>query len=187
MSHTAVQVPAAYQTDVLRAAHAYSIAPADLAALLDYESGFDPKARSSAGAIGIAQFMPATANALGVNPLQPRSAIFGAAKLLHQLGYSDDRLLAFAKYNAGPGNPGAGAGYAREVDARSQHVTFNGKSARAGGAAAPSSSSSTSSGGGSWQDWLKRTALTLAMAGTGLALTGVGIRNALAARSKVPA
>jgi soluble lytic murein transglycosylase-like protein len=190
MSHEAVAVPATYQADVLGAAKAYGIAPNDLAALLDYESAWNPRAQSSAGALGIAQFMPGTANGLSVNPYNPRSAIFGAAKYLHQLGYASNRLLAFAKYNAGPGNPAAGAGYAQEVNHRSAVVSFGGKTVRP--STAPSSSStwtsspSSSSSSSGWQDWLKRTALTLTMAGTGIALTGVGIRNALAAR-KVPA
>lgn len=46
------------------------------------ESGFNPTAQSSQGAQGVMQFMPATAAALGVDANDPKSAIFGAAKLL---------------------------------------------------------------------------------------------------------
>ena len=45
------------------------------------ESHGNPKARSSAGAEGIAQFMPATARSMGVNPWDPGSAIAGMARM----------------------------------------------------------------------------------------------------------
>ena len=50
------------------------------------------------------QFMPATAAGLGVNPLDPASAIDGAARYLSSLRSSSARReLALAAYNAGPG------------------------------------------------------------------------------------
>jgi soluble lytic murein transglycosylase-like protein len=68
------------------------------------ESGFNASAVSPAGAQGLMQFMPATAAGLGVNPLDPGSAIDGAARYLSslkkQFGSTD---LALAAYNAGPG------------------------------------------------------------------------------------
>jgi cell wall-associated NlpC family hydrolase len=74
------------------------------AALAKTESGFNPSAVSSAGALGLMQFMPATAAGLGVDPLKPSSAVNGAAKYLAQhlrdFGSID---LALAAYNAGPG------------------------------------------------------------------------------------
>jgi soluble lytic murein transglycosylase-like protein len=97
-----MQVPDKYRRDVVAAAHAYAIDPAHLAGLLSVESGFNPRAVSSAGALGIAQFMPATAAGMGVNPHNERSSIFGAARYLHELGYSKDPRAALAKYNAGP-------------------------------------------------------------------------------------
>jgi soluble lytic murein transglycosylase-like protein len=48
------------------------------------ESGFNPSARSGAGALGIAQFMPGTAQAMGVDPMNPQSALDGAARLMAQ-------------------------------------------------------------------------------------------------------
>lgn len=45
------------------------------------ESGGNPRARSGAGAEGIAQFMPATAKSMGVNPWDPASAIAGMAHM----------------------------------------------------------------------------------------------------------
>jgi hypothetical protein len=52
----------------------------------DYaESGLDPNAVSSAGAEGIAQFMPATAAEFGINPFNPQQAIQAQAEYMAQL------------------------------------------------------------------------------------------------------
>jgi soluble lytic murein transglycosylase-like protein len=79
-----------------------------LAATVLQESAYDPFAISSAGAIGIAQFEIGTADDYGVEPLDPRSAIDGAASLLASYvrayrGAADPYALALAAYNAGPG------------------------------------------------------------------------------------
>ena len=67
------------------------------------ESAFDPYAVSSAGALGIAQFMPETAEAYSVNPLDPRSAMNGSARLLASyVARFRSYSLALAAYNAGP-------------------------------------------------------------------------------------
>ena len=91
-------------SDLFTAAGAkYGVSPALLAGMAKVESGFDSTAVSSAGAQGLMQFMPSTASGLGVNALDPASAIDGAAKYLSQLtsrfGSTD---LALAAYNAGP-------------------------------------------------------------------------------------
>jgi hypothetical protein len=87
-----------------RAADRYGVDASLLAAVASQESGFDSQAVSSAGAQGLMQFMPSTAAGLGVNPLDPNSAIDGAARYLSsltkQFGSTD---LALAAYNAGPG------------------------------------------------------------------------------------
>jgi hypothetical protein len=87
-----------------RAASRYGVDASLLAAMANQESGFDSQAVSPAGAQGLMQFMPATAAGLGVNPLDPNSAIDGAARYLSsltkQFGSTD---LALAAYNAGPG------------------------------------------------------------------------------------
>ena len=93
----------------VRAARANAIAPEFLAATLLQESAFDPSAISSAGAVGIAQFMPSTADSAGVDPFDPYAAIEGAAKLLagyvrsYEQTYADPYIEAMAAYNAGPG------------------------------------------------------------------------------------
>jgi soluble lytic murein transglycosylase-like protein len=81
-----------------------------LARLLYQESRFRPdiisgETRSSAGALGIAQFMPATAAQFGIDPLDPGQAIGAAGKYLAQLyAKFGDWSLALAAYNWGPGN-----------------------------------------------------------------------------------
>lgn len=80
--------------------------PADLlAALLQQESGFNPNARSPAGAEGIAQFMPGTARGMGIDPFNPQSAIPGAARYLSNALRTNHGSvsLALASYNAGQG------------------------------------------------------------------------------------
>ena len=46
---------------------------------INQESGFNPNAVSPAGAIGIAQFMPSTAQGLGINPYDAVQSLSGAA------------------------------------------------------------------------------------------------------------
>ena len=72
---------------------------------INEESGFNPYAISPAGAIGIAQFMPATAAGLGVNPRDPVDALQGAARLMahYVRQYGGSYAQALAAYNAGPG------------------------------------------------------------------------------------
>jgi Transglycosylase SLT domain/SPOR domain len=74
-------------------------------ALIWQESRFDPQAVSRAGAQGVAQFMPATANARGLaDPFDAAAAITKSAQLLRDLRHEFGNLgLAAAAYNAGPG------------------------------------------------------------------------------------
>jgi cell wall-associated NlpC family hydrolase len=75
-----------------------------LAAVASQESSFNASAVSPAGAQGLMQFMPATAEGLGVNALDPTSAIDGAARYLSSLTKQfGSTELALAAYNAGPG------------------------------------------------------------------------------------
>src|SRR5262245_41613722 len=92
--------------DALAAAAEENDLPVDFfARLIWQESRFDPTAVSRAGAQGVAQFMPATANSRGLaDPFDPIEAIAHSAKLLHDLRREFGNLgLAAAAYNAGPG------------------------------------------------------------------------------------
>jgi soluble lytic murein transglycosylase-like protein len=90
------------------AARAVALPPEFLGATLVQESAYDPRALSSAGAIGIAQFMPETAADAGVDPYDPFESIDGAASLLggyaaaYSHRYADPYAAALAAYNAGP-------------------------------------------------------------------------------------
>lgn len=88
---------------IAQAATKHGIDPGLLAALVEHESGFDPNARSHAGAIGLGQLMPGTAAGLGVDPTDPAQNLDGAARYLkQQLDRFGSADLALAAYNAGP-------------------------------------------------------------------------------------
>ena len=87
-----------------RAASRHGVDASLLAAVAQQESNFNASAVSPAGAQGLMQFMPTTAKGLGVNPLDPSSAIDGAARYLSSLTKQfGSTNLALAAYNAGPG------------------------------------------------------------------------------------
>ncbi len=82
----------------------HGIDPNLLAAVAKVESGGNASAVSPAGAKGLMQFMPGTARAMGIDPLDPAQAVDGAARLLTQLQSRLGSLeLALAGYNAGEG------------------------------------------------------------------------------------
>jgi len=97
-------VPERFAAPIGRAAQRWNVSATLLAAQLYQESHFNPFARSSAGALGIAQFMPATAKTYGLaDPFDADEAISAQAHLMRDLlrrfGATD---LALAAYNAGP-------------------------------------------------------------------------------------
>jgi len=112
-----VSYPRLYRDEVARAALESKVRPALLFAIMREESAFDPRARSWAGAIGLAQLMPLSAldaaRRLGLraSPSLDESALFLpslnlrlAARLLHEFGehFGFAAPLQIAAYNAGP-------------------------------------------------------------------------------------
>ncbi len=83
----------------------YNLNPSLVNAVVNQESGYNPSATSSAGAMGLMQLMPATANGLGVtNAYDPVQNLQGGMAYLRQLltRYHNNTALALAAYNAGP-------------------------------------------------------------------------------------
>jgi hypothetical protein len=75
-------------------------------AIIQAESAFNYKARSRAGALGLMQLMPSTAERFGVlDPFDPRQNISGGVKYLKWLHtyYAGDLTRVVAAYNAGEG------------------------------------------------------------------------------------
>src|SRR5918995_1687999 len=97
-------VPARFAPLIVRAAQRRGVSAHLLAAQLYAESNFNPFARSPAGAEGIAQFMPGTAESMGLrDPFDPAASIDAQARLMRDLlGRFGSVPLALAAYNAGP-------------------------------------------------------------------------------------
>ena len=92
-----------YLQEARAAARRYGV-PEDLfLRLVQQESGWNPRARSHKGAIGLAQLMPATARTLRVDPRDPKQNLDGGARYLAtQYRRFRSWRLALAAYNAGP-------------------------------------------------------------------------------------
>ncbi|NND91410.1 MAG: lytic transglycosylase domain-containing protein [Granulosicoccus sp.] len=92
---------------IASAAMQFSVNRALIKAVARVESCFNPAAVSRAGARGLMQLMPATADELGVSDVHDLTQnLHGGTRYLAQLlkRYSGDTRLALAAYNAGPGN-----------------------------------------------------------------------------------
>jgi peptidoglycan lytic transglycosylase len=107
--------PLRYTTIVRTYAHQQRLDPALLAALIDTESKFNADARSSAGAVGLMQLTPATAEGIAeatqgstfqvsdlTNP--DINVRYGSWYLRSLLNHYRNERLALAAYNAGKGN-----------------------------------------------------------------------------------
>jgi len=95
--------PASLRSAFEAASRDASIPPAMLYAVAKVESNLRQDAESAAGARGLLQVMPSTAQSLALNIDEPNSNVLAGARYLRQMidrfGSSD---LALAAYNAGP-------------------------------------------------------------------------------------
>lgn len=93
-----------YDAIIEKAAMSASVEPNLLRAVIVVESGFNSRAVSRRGAVGLMQLMPATATRFGVsNPFDPRENVHAGARYLKFLmdRFGQDVRLALAAYNAG--------------------------------------------------------------------------------------
>jgi soluble lytic murein transglycosylase-like protein len=93
-----------YDEHIRQAAALYQIPEQLVRAVIKVESDYDPRAISSAGARGLMQLMPETAERLGVRDIHdPRENIFGGVRYLRVLAnmFNGDLDLTVAAYNAG--------------------------------------------------------------------------------------
>ena len=95
-----------YDDHIRQAAHLYKIPEALVRAVIQAESNFDPRALSPAGAHGLMQLMPFTAERMMVTDIMdPRQNIMGGTRYLRILAnmFNGDIHLTVAAYNAGEG------------------------------------------------------------------------------------
>jgi hypothetical protein len=97
--------PADLHEMLAKAGHEHNLDVDLLASLVKAESGGNARAVSRAGARGLMQLMPGTANDLGVqDSFEPGQNVRGGSAYLDALltRYNDNMSLALAAYNAGP-------------------------------------------------------------------------------------
>jgi len=94
-----------FDLSIHRAASANGLSPRLIQAVIQVESGYDPRAVSNRGARGLMQLMPDTARDMGVaDVFDPDQNIGGGARYLRLMldTFDQDLTLALAAYNAGP-------------------------------------------------------------------------------------
>ena len=101
----AADIPAEYKPKIHELARRFDLSPALLEAVVWQESRWRANAVSHAGARGLAQLMPGTAEYLGVDPDDPMQNLEGGARYLREQldRFDGDIEKALAAYNAGPG------------------------------------------------------------------------------------
>ncbi|MDR1043606.1 MAG: lytic transglycosylase domain-containing protein [Candidatus Adiutrix sp.] len=96
---------ATYEDMIAATARQHQVSPLLVKAVIQAESGFNPRAISHRGAVGLMQVMPSTARSMGVNDYaDPQKNIQAGVKYLKILleQFNDDERLAVAAYNCGP-------------------------------------------------------------------------------------
>lgn len=110
---TLQSIASAHGLDILRATVGTDVSPALVLALISVESAGKTAAESHAGAQGLMQLMPATAERFGVtNRMDPADNIKGGVAYLAWLmkHFDNDPILVLAGYNAGEGSVRDNAG-----------------------------------------------------------------------------
>ncbi|MBN2530700.1 MAG: lytic transglycosylase domain-containing protein [Deltaproteobacteria bacterium] len=95
-----------YDDSIKLAAQTHSIPEAFIRAVIRVESDYDPRVVSVAGAQGLMQLMPATAQRMGcANAFDPHQNIMGGTRYLRHLAnlFNGDMVLTIAGYHAGEG------------------------------------------------------------------------------------
>ena len=106
--------PLKYENDIKKVCTKFEISVPLFCSLIDTESGFNPNAKSSAGAVGLTQILPSTAQYIctknnldfsNFDLYNPADNLYLGAMYLHYLlNKFDDTYTALAAYNAGMGN-----------------------------------------------------------------------------------
>jgi soluble lytic murein transglycosylase-like protein len=110
------------------ASRRYDVPPETILAVIRIESAFNTDAVSEAGAVGLMQVLPSTAEEMARELRMPFSEgmlrdpssniTLGTYYLTKMLGRFDDLSLALAAYNAGPGKVSAAGGPINDYSAR---------------------------------------------------------------------
>ena len=101
---TQLRATTSYDTMIQNASARHRVPPELVKAVIQVESAYQPRARSSRGAMGLMQLMPETARQYQAkNPYDPRSNIDAGGKYLRSLLDQFELPLALAAYNAGEG------------------------------------------------------------------------------------
>ncbi|MGL4523179.1 MAG: lytic transglycosylase domain-containing protein [Bacilli bacterium] len=100
-------MPSLYDDIISEMASKHNVDPLLIKSIIKHESNFNPDVVSSAGAVGLMQLMPITAEATNVTDRRDvRQNIEGGTKYIRRMldKYDGNLTLALAGYNAGPGN-----------------------------------------------------------------------------------
>ena len=108
---------------IMRHSQKYNVNPKLVAALIARESGFNPRAVSKSGALGLGQLLPSTCKSTGVtSPFDINDNVKGTVRYMKYLldrfkNYSDRVSFALAGYLEGPNAVARKKGYRRSTGA----------------------------------------------------------------------